>query len=199
MWKTLKGMKNHSLSKNGMFLLCSDLYYVRKRCHTCTIRMFFLKERPYFLHSYLINFLVSSLNIYLGSYPKIQLYVPFIIWEIWLSTKIGVKSLFSYFEPFHSCAIICWLEDRDCANVALGPMGRWLCHCLGNSPWTLRRTSGVLWLIQVLWNGTTCIQPIRGVLITDDLRKSLSPFLWVFKYHVRCISYFLLKAVTRLA
>ena len=36
-WKTLKGMKNHSLSKNGMFLLCSDLYYVRKRGHTFTI------------------------------------------------------------------------------------------------------------------------------------------------------------------
>ena len=78
-WKTLKGMKNHSLSKNGMFLLCSDLYYVRKRCHTCTIRMFFPKERPYFLHSYLINFLLSSPNIYLGSYPKIQLHVPLII------------------------------------------------------------------------------------------------------------------------
>ena len=36
-WKTLKGMKNPSLSKNGMFLLYSDLYYLRKRCHTCTI------------------------------------------------------------------------------------------------------------------------------------------------------------------
>ena len=30
-WKTLKGMKNHSLSKNGMFLLCSDCIMCEKR------------------------------------------------------------------------------------------------------------------------------------------------------------------------
>ena len=131
-----------------MFLLCSDLYYVRKKGHNCTIRVFFLKERPCFLYSYLINILLSSPNIYLGSNPKIQLHVPLIIWEIWLSTKIGIKSSFPYFGPFHSSAIS-WLENRDCTNMALGLVGKWLCYCLGNNPWTLRRTSGVLWLIQV--------------------------------------------------
>ena len=65
-----KGMKNHGLSKNVMFLLYSNLYYMRKRGHSCTIRVFFLKERPYFLPSYLINFLLSSPNIYLDSYSK---------------------------------------------------------------------------------------------------------------------------------
>ena len=74
-----KGMKNHGLSKNGMFLLYSDLYYVRKRGHSHTIKVFFLKEMSCFLHSYLINFLLFSPNIYLGSYPKIRLHVPLII------------------------------------------------------------------------------------------------------------------------
>ena len=128
-----KGMKNHSLSKNGMFLLRSDLYYVRKRGHSCTIRVFFFKKRPCFLPSYFVNFPLSSPTIYLGSYLKIQLHV-LIIWGIWLSTKTGVKSSFPYFGPFHSCDIICWLEDRDCTNMALGPMGRWLCHYFGNKP-----------------------------------------------------------------
>ena len=58
-----KGMKNHGLSKNGMFLLYSALYYVGKRGHSYTIRVFFLKERPCFLPSYLINFLLFSPNI----------------------------------------------------------------------------------------------------------------------------------------
>ena len=143
-----KGMKNHGLRKNWMFLLYSDLYYVRKRGHSCTIRVFF-KERHCFLASYLINFLLSSPNIYFGSCPKIQLCVLLIIWGIRPSTKTSVKSSFPYFGHFHSCDIICSLEDRDCANVALGPMGRWLCHCLGNMPWTLRGTSRVLWMIHV--------------------------------------------------
>ena len=141
-------MKNHGLSKNGMFLLCSNLYYVRKIGHSCIIRVFFLKERHCFLPSYLFNFLLSSPKYLLG-YPKIWLHVPLIIWGIWLSTRTDVKLSFSYFGYFHNCDIICWLEDKDCANVAVGPMGRWLCHCLGNSPWTLRRTSGVLWMIHV--------------------------------------------------
>ena len=64
-----KGMKNHGLNKNGMFLLCSTLYYMGKEV-TLVQRMFFLKERPCFLPSYLINFLLFSLKIYLGSYPK---------------------------------------------------------------------------------------------------------------------------------
>ena len=137
-------MNNHGLSKNEMFLFCSDLYYVRKSDHSYIIRMFFLKEWHCFLPSCLINFLLSSPNIYLGSYPKIQLHVPLIIRGIWLSTKADVKSSFPYFWHFHNCDIICWLDDRDCTNMALGPVGRWLCHCLENSPWTLRRSSGVL-------------------------------------------------------
>ena len=144
-----KGMENHSLSRNGMILLYSNLYYVRKRGHSRIIRVFFLKERSCFLHSYLINFLLSSPNIYLGSYPKIRLHVSLIIWGTWLSTRIGVRSSLPYFGPFHTYDIICWLEDKDCANLALGPVGRWLCHCLGNNPWTLRRTSRVQWKIHV--------------------------------------------------
>ena len=34
-----KGLKNHGLSNNGMFL---GLYYVKKRGFSCTIRVFFL-------------------------------------------------------------------------------------------------------------------------------------------------------------
>ena len=41
-----------------------------KSGNSCTMRVFFLKEKPYFLPFYLINFLLSSLKIYLGSYPK---------------------------------------------------------------------------------------------------------------------------------
>ena len=63
-----KGMKNHSLGKNGMFLFCSALYYVGKRGNSCTIKAFFLKKRPCFLPAYLINFLLFSQKIYLGSY-----------------------------------------------------------------------------------------------------------------------------------
>ena len=43
---------------------------MEKSGNSCTIRVFFLKEKPYFLPFYLINFLLSSLKIYLGSYPK---------------------------------------------------------------------------------------------------------------------------------
>ena len=74
-----KWMKNHGLNKNGMFLLYSALHYVGKIGNSCTIRVFFLKEKPCFLPSYLVNFLLSSLKIYLGSYPKIQLHVSLII------------------------------------------------------------------------------------------------------------------------
>ena len=65
-----KWMKNHNLIKNEMFLLYSALYYVGKRGHFYTIRVFFLNQRSCFLPSYLINFLLSSVNIYLGSYPS---------------------------------------------------------------------------------------------------------------------------------
>ena len=56
-----KWMKNHSLSKNGMFLLCSDLYYVKKRGFSCTIRVFLLKENP-FLLSYQLSTLFSQIS-----------------------------------------------------------------------------------------------------------------------------------------
>ena len=64
-----KGIKNHGLSKNGMLLLYLALYYVGKRGISCAIRVFFFKEIPFFLPSYLINFLLSSQKIYLSSYP----------------------------------------------------------------------------------------------------------------------------------
>ena len=56
-----KGMKNYGLSKNGMFLLCLDYIMSEK--------MSILYNKGV-LPSYLINFLLSSQKIYLGSYPK---------------------------------------------------------------------------------------------------------------------------------
>ena len=64
-----KGKKNHGLSKNGIFFLCSSLYYVGRRGNSYKIKVFFLKKKPCFLPSYLINFLLSSQKIYFGSYP----------------------------------------------------------------------------------------------------------------------------------
>ena len=128
--KPREWIKNHGLRKNGTFLLCLDLYYVKKRGISCTIRVFFLKERL-FLLSYQLSTLFSPISPWVLTL-KIQLHVPFIIWRIWLSTRTSVKLSFSYLGYFHNCEVICWLEDRNCANVALGPVGRWLCHCLGN-------------------------------------------------------------------
>ena len=98
--------KNHGLSKNEMFLLCSAFYYVGKRGNSCTIRVFFFKERPCFLPSCLINFLLSSQKIYLGSHPQNTATCSSYNLRIWLSTKTSVKSSFSYFGHFHSCGII---------------------------------------------------------------------------------------------
>ena len=130
-------------------LPCSDLYYVKKRGISCTIRVFFLKERLCLL-SYQLSTLFSTISPWVLAL-KIQLHIPLIIWGIWLSTRTGVKSSFSYFGHFHSCDVICWLKDRNCTNVALGLMRRWLCHYSGNSHWTLRGrgTSGVLWMIDI--------------------------------------------------
>ena len=58
MKKPREWIKNHGLRKNGTFLLCSDLYYVKKRGISCTIRVFFLKERL-FLLSYQLSTLFS--------------------------------------------------------------------------------------------------------------------------------------------
>ena len=53
------------------FLLFSALYYVERRGNFYTIRVFFLKRKTLFsIYSYLINFLLSSQKIYMGSYPK---------------------------------------------------------------------------------------------------------------------------------
>ena len=41
-----------------------------KRGNRCTIRMFFPKRETFFQPHYLINFLLSSQKIYLGSYPE---------------------------------------------------------------------------------------------------------------------------------
>ena len=96
------------------------------------------------------NSLLSSQNVYLGSCPNYTAACSsFILWGIWLSIKTGVKSLFLYFGHFHSCYIICWLEDKNCTNVVLGPVDRWLWHCLENKFWTLKGTSEVLWLTHV--------------------------------------------------
>ena len=119
-----EGMKNHGLSKNVMFLLCLD----RIMCEKWLIsynKIVPLSYQLYNLFSQISHFCSRVLAL-------IQLHVPLIIWGIWLSTKIDVKSSFLYFGPFHSCDVICWLEDRNCANVALRPVGRWLCHCLEN-------------------------------------------------------------------
>ena len=59
-----KGMKNYSLSKNGMFLLCSDLYYVKKRGFSFTIRVFLLKESPCLL-SYQLSTLFSQISTWI--------------------------------------------------------------------------------------------------------------------------------------
>ena len=142
-----KGIKSHGLSKNGMFLLCSDLCYVKKRGISCTIRVFFLNERLCLL-SYELSTFFSTISHWVLAL-KIQLHVPLIIWGIWLSTRTCVKSSFSYFGYFHSYDVICWLEDRNCANVTLRPVHKWLCHCSVNSPWKLRKTSKVLWMIHV--------------------------------------------------
>ena len=126
-----KWMKNHSWTKNGMFLLCSALYCVGKRGHSCIIRVFFLKEISCFLPSYLINFLLFSIDIYLGSYPKNTVaYFSYILRSV-VEYKNRCQVII-FLGPFHSCDIIHWLEDRNCANVALRPVGGWLCHYLGN-------------------------------------------------------------------
>ena len=116
-------MKNHDVRKNGMFLLCSD-------CIVCEKRSILYNKGVFLL-------ILSTLYSLLSISPwvlalKIQLHVPLIIWEIWLSIRTGVKSSFSYLRPFHICEVIYWLEDRNCANMTLGPVGRWLCHCLGD-------------------------------------------------------------------
>ena len=56
-----KGMKNHGLSKNEMFLLCLDCIMCEKRS---------LLYNKGVLPFYLINFLLSSLKYLLGFLPK---------------------------------------------------------------------------------------------------------------------------------
>ena len=138
-WKTLrKGWKTTVWAR------------MERRDNSCTIRVFFLKRETLF--STFISYQLSTLfsKDLLRFLPlKIQLHIPLIIGGIWLSTKTGVKSSFPYFGHFHNCGIIWWLEERERPNVALWPVGRWLCHCLGNKPWTMKGTSGVLWMIHV--------------------------------------------------
>ena len=138
-------MKNHGLSKNVMFLLYSN-------CTMCERWLISLnKVVPL---SYQLFALLSQISHFcvLGFLPLIQLHVPLTIWGIWLS--ISIKSSFLYFGPLHSCDVIYWVKDRDCANEALGPVGRWPCHCLGNKSWILRGTSRALWLLHVslMWS-----------------------------------------------
>ena len=122
-WKTLYRDEKPRCEKEWNVLALLRLYYVWKDV--------FL---PIFSTSY--PFLQISTWVLASQYRcmclTIQMHVPLIIWGIWLSKKTGVKSSFFYFGPFHSCDVICWPKDRNCANVALEPMGRWPYHCLGN-------------------------------------------------------------------
>ena len=122
MWKILgKGWKTTALAR--MECSCSiQIVLCMKRGQSCTIKLFFLPT----------NFILSSTNIYLGSYPQNNAAFSFYNLRNMASTKTNVNSSFLYFGTFYSCDIICWVEDRTCTNVALGPVGRWLCLYLGN-------------------------------------------------------------------
>ena len=79
MWKPQeRDEKTRFEQELNVLAMLKFVLYEEKRS-LLSVRVFFLKEIPYFLHFYLINFLLSSSNIYLGSYLKIQLHVPLII------------------------------------------------------------------------------------------------------------------------
>ena len=63
-----KGIKNHGLSKNQMFLLCSDCIMYEKRS---------LLYNKSVLVSYHLNFLLSSLKYLIGFLHKTTAACPF--------------------------------------------------------------------------------------------------------------------------
>ena len=126
-----KESDNKKTERHGMYVEnpkegWKTTMWARMECSSSAQTVLCVKRGQF--RTIILNFLLSSPNIYLGSCLTIQLHVLLIIWRIWLSAKIGVKSSFPYFGLFHSCDILYWLKNRDCTNVALGPMGRWLCH-----------------------------------------------------------------------
>ena len=130
--------------KNHNFHSCSSQLVLSVKRDQFTIGLSFLPT----------NSLLSFQNIYLGSCPNsTTICSSYTLRNIVQYKDICQVIIFS-FRPFHSYDIICWLEDKNCTNVALRPIGRWLCHCLENKSWTLRRTSKVMWLIYVslMWS-----------------------------------------------
>ena len=57
-----KWMKNHGLSKKWIFLLCSVLYCMERRGHSCTIRLFFLKKRDLVFYFTILSTFYSLLK-----------------------------------------------------------------------------------------------------------------------------------------
>ena len=114
-------------------------------CIMCKKKTNFLIRLSFFP----INSLLSSQNIYLGSCPNSIVACPFYTLRNMANYKNKCQVIIFYFGPFHSCDIIYWLRDKNYTNVALGPIGRWLSHCLGDKSWTLKGILGVLWLIHV--------------------------------------------------
>ena len=131
-----KWMKNHGLSKNVMFLLCLDCIM----CETRSISYNKVVPPSYQLSTLFSQFLLGLL----GSYPQNTVACSSYNLRNMVEYKDRCQVIIFLFLTFYSCDVICWLEDRNCAKVALEPMGRWPCHCLGNNSWTLKGTLGVL-------------------------------------------------------
>ena len=117
-------IKNHGLSKNRMFLPCSDCIMYEKRSHL------YNKGVLAFYH---LKFLLFSLEyLFFGFSPKTTIACPSYNLNNMVEYIDRCQVIIFLFWTFHSCEVIYWLEDRNCANMALGPVGRWLCHYLGN-------------------------------------------------------------------
>ena len=95
-----------------------------------------LKERPYFLPSYLINFLLSSQKIYLGSYPKSPATCSF----------YNLRNMAEYKDGCQVIIFLFW--DISTTGVLFGDWGRentptWHCGIrVGDFATTWRTTLG---------------------------------------------------------
>ena len=112
-----KESDNKKTERHGMYVEnpkegWKTTMWARMECSSSAQTVLCVKRGQF--RTIILNFLLSSPNIYLGSCLTIQLHVLLIIWRIWLSAKIGVKSSFLYFGHFHNYDVICWLEDRNC-------------------------------------------------------------------------------------
>ena len=111
-----------------------SLYYVSER-DLFTMKLPFFPTNPP----------LSSQNIYLGSCPRSIAACSFYTLRNMAEYKGQVSSHYILsFGSFHSCDIIYLLRDKNCDNVALGPVGKQLCYCLGDKSWSSRGTSGIL-------------------------------------------------------